>query len=75
MRTAILLAGMLLSSTVLADANAIGYVKTVNGEATITTASKYVDRQAAQQCSSEGKNAARAACGQTSHGDDLLVVG
>lgn len=40
MRTAILLAGMLLSSTVLADANAIGYVKTVNGEATITTAGK-----------------------------------
>lgn len=40
MRTAILLAGMLLSSTVLADANAIGYVKTVNGEASITTAGK-----------------------------------
>ena len=77
MRTAILLAGMLLSSTVLADANAISYVKTVNGEATITTAGKKVKAEVGTAIfqGSQLKTAAKGSMGITFKDETVMSFG
>ena len=77
MRTAILLAGMLLSSTVLADANAIGYVNTVNGEATITTAGKKVKAEVGTAIfqGSQLKTAAKSSMGITFKDKTVMSFG